>query len=178
MAIGSALIVAQRMVDSGRYRETDGPNRSEAIDHLANEFDTPLGSSWCALFVSHAFKTVEPNYHEGLEFYYTAGSQALLAWFKKHGLISSNVEDLHKWKGALIIRTDPGGQHGHVAFVKNRLTNSDNKIKAISTLEGNTNSAGGANGDGAYERKRIIPLTPYVWTYCNTTPIKGGKWWS
>jgi len=172
----SAIECARTMVVSGKYRETNGPNRSPAIDSLCREFGVPLGSSWCALFASKAFRDSLRSGSEGTVFKYTAGSQSMLAWFRKMGWTSDDPQDLLDWSGALIIRTDPGGEHGHVAMVEKRFT-SNGVVVALGTLEGNTDKNGGSNGDGAYERKRIIPLKPYKWTYCNTTHIAGGQWW-
>lgn len=170
---------ARQMVDSGLYRETQGQNRGPKIDALNTEFGIPLGSSWCSTFYSKAGKlSFIDNGKKGIHLLYTASSQALLRWFKENGWTSNDPEDLLKWKGALIIRTDPDGVHGHVAGVEGRLTNGEGKLVALRTLEGNTDKNGGSNGDGAYERKRIIPLKPYKWTYCNTSHITGGVWWT
>lgn len=173
----TALDFAKEMVQSKLYFETQGPNRSPALDSLSNEFGVPLGSSWCALFVSKAFKSAAQAGATGDPFHYTAGSQDLLAWFKNNHTVSTNPDDLLKWKGALIIRTDPGGEHGHVALVSGRVTSTKSKVLSLLTIEGNTNTNGSSNGDGAYCRTRLVPLQPYEWHFCNTTNIKGGSWW-
>lgn len=172
----TALDVLQEMIDSGKYREINGPNRSPAIDALCKEFGYDLGSSWCALFVSKGFKEVSIP-QTGKVFHYTAGSQDLLRFFQLNNWVSSNPQSLIGWKGALAIRTNPDGQHGHVVAIANRLTDKNGTVVAIRTAEGNTNSQGSSNGEGAYNLKRIIPLTPYRWTFCNTSYITGGSWW-
>lgn len=166
-------------IASGFYKETHGQNRSPILDKLCLKWGYPLGSPWCALFVIDAFDLIEDEHKEisGIKIIKTAGSQAMLKWFKDRALISKNPQDLLNWKGALAIRTDPGGKHGHVLLISERLT-TNNKVVALTTLEGNTNLAGSSNGDGAYKRKRIIPLTPYTWTFCNTSEIIGGRWWN
>jgi hypothetical protein len=170
---------AREMYRSGKYFESEGKNRSPAIDALCREFHYPLASHWCILYISKAFKLSEEAGNWALpKILKTAGSQTLLAWFKDHGWTSNDPQDLKDWKGAIIIRTNPDGEHGHGAIAEKRFTNlSTGKIVALGTLEGNTDKYGGANGDGAYERKRIIPLKPYKWTYCNTSFIAGGQWW-
>lgn len=114
----------------------------------------------------------------GIKILKTASSQALLKWFKSKGLTSANPQDILEWKGALAIRTDPDQIHGHVTLIKNRFTTTEGLLAAIGTLEGNTDKNGGSNGDGAYERKRKIPLSPYKWTFCDTSSLIGGQWWN
>lgn len=177
MKIKSALDYARDMLDSGIYKETHGPNRSPAIDALCNQFHYPLGSSWCILTILEGFRRAELDGAKGTRILRTASSQALLRWFQEQGLTSRNTQDLLKWKGAILIRTDPDKIHGHGAFAEQRMTNNGN-IKSIVTIEGNTNRQGGRNGDGMYRRNRTVPLTPYVWTYCNTTSLAGGQWWA
>jgi hypothetical protein len=177
--ISNAKDAAQQMVDSGKYKETQGKNRGPAIDALCKEFGYALGSAWCALFISKAFKTVEKQYSKGYKFPYGASSQGILKWFKKKGWTSQNPEDVLNWKGALLVRTNkPYDGHGHILMVKGRFV-AHGKVAAVSSLEGNTDTGGSSNGDGAYERKRKIPFTPTddEWTFCNTSYIKGGQWW-
>lgn len=173
----NAIQHADKMIASGKYKETNGPNRSPAIDLLEDEFGIPRGNSWCALFVSKAFKLAAKDGGKGKTFPYSASSQALLEWFKNHGEVSTDAQDLLKWKGAIVVRTNhPDVSHGHVALVRERLTNKSGKVIAIVTDEGNSNLSGSANGDGAYEEKRKIPLTG-DWHFCRTDSLVGGSWW-
>jgi hypothetical protein len=179
----TAIDHLQEMVSSGQYRETHGKNRSPAIDALCKEYGYPLGISWCAIFASEGYDRAADEGAPGIRLAPTAGSQAMLAWFKRlqkrepnFQWLSKDPQDVLNWKGAILIRTDPGGEHGHVAPVKSRFT-TNGKIVAFGTLEGNTDKDGGSNGDGAYERRRSIPLHPYEWTMCNTTKLSGGAYW-
>jgi hypothetical protein len=176
MKIKNMAQIAREMVESGKYREINGPNRSPEIDELCRIGHVPLGSSWCTLFACEAHRRSVNTGASGAHMPYTAGSQFMLAWFRKHGLTSDDPQDLLKWKGALLIRTNPDGKHGHVALAEKRLT-TFGKIVAVGTLEGNTDANGGSNGDRAAERERVIPLTPYKWTFCNTSSLAGGTWW-
>jgi hypothetical protein len=179
----TAVDYAREMVSSGQYRETHGKNRSPALDALVREYGYPLGIPWCAIWVSEAFDKAADAGAPGLRLAPTAGSQAMLAWFKRlqkrepdFQWISSDPQDALNWEGAILIRTDPDGEHGHVALAERRLTTAG-KIVAFGTLEGNTDSDGGRDGDAAYERKRPVPLKPYRWTLCNTTKLAGGSYW-
>jgi hypothetical protein len=172
----TALQIMQELIDRGTF-ETAGPNRSPWLDDLCREFGVPLGSSWCAMFVCHCFKEAARRAGQVSDFPMTAGSQSLLSSLRIKGLVSSDPNECLSWRGVLVIRTDPGGEHGHVAAVKERLTDGDGHLAAIRTCEGNTNLNGGSNGDGAYNRKRLVPLTPYAWTFCNVGGIVGGEWY-
>lgn len=173
----SALIYAQRMINSGEYHETEGPNRSPAIDQLCRDFGDPLGSSWCALFQSRAFKDARLSGCTGETFPYDGRCHIIRAWFEERGWTSTNANDLMEWKGAVVIRHDKFNGRGHIAMVKSRFTSGSAVVEAVGTLEGNTNSVGGSDGDGAYEKRREVPLSPYTWSFCRTDLIAGGAWW-
>lgn len=172
----TAIDIGKRMVASGDYRETDGPNRGPAIDHMARQLGFPVGLSWCAIFASFMFWVCREQ--PGQKFHYTTGSQDLLRWFEVQGLTSKDPQDLLKWKGAIAIRTNvPHDGHGHVAPISGRSTDENGRVIATITQEGNTNEHMSSNGDGAYSHERNVPLHPGEWTFCNTTPIAGGSWW-
>lgn len=172
----NAMQVARDMVNSRAYVESAGPNRSAVLDALCREFGAPIGSSWCALFISRAFKRALLSGATGEKLEYTASSQAMLRFFQRHGWTSDDPASLMEWGGALIIRTNPDKIHGHVALVHSRFVDNG-RLVALGTYEGNTDKAGGSNGDAAYSRRRALPLTPYRWTFCNTTALAGGSWW-
>lgn len=177
--VQTAKYFAQQMVDSGTYRETNGPNRGDAIDHMDRQmgFDPTQRLSWCAIFACFSFWNAEQSGAQGRHILKTASSQELLRWFRELGLVSSNPQDILSWKGALAIRTNqPDTAHGHVTLLKARFTNSG-RVVAVGTLEGNTDAQGSSNGEGAYEHKRNVPMKPFIWTFCNTSGIAGGAWW-
>jgi len=163
-------------IASGDYRETDSPNRGPAIDKLEQEFGL-LGQSWCAMWAIEPFYVCKRQGLPGLVPPLIAGSQALLRWFQSQGFVSSDPQDVLDWGGALAIRTNPDGVHGHVAPIFMRFTTGDGQLIAVQTEEGNTDVHMGSNGDGAYSHRRAIPLTPYTWHYCRTDELAGGRWW-
>jgi hypothetical protein len=173
--------VAQKRIDSGQWKETQGNNRGPCIDRLEAKFGLE-GQPWCAMFAwdcidEAAQANAAAKIGNGVPLIKTAGSQAMLAWFKEKGWTSTNAQDLNHWHGALAIRTDPGGLHGHVVMVKGRMVDVNGTVHAVLTCEGNTNANGARDGDGAYNHTRGIPLQPYVWTFCDTSGISGGRWW-
>lgn len=178
-------VLAKELINSGKFIEDQsiGQNRGKVIDDLNKWIGVPLGSSWCATFVCWLFKLSSDSGATGKGFFKTAGSQSLLAWGKKQGIISDNPQDLLKWKGAVLIRTDPGGQHGHVALALGRNTKKDKQgnlvITSIATAEGNSNSNGSSNGNAAvFHVRTVADLNNANWHYLNTSSFAGGSYWS
>jgi len=169
------LEAAKALINSGKYNEVNGRNRSAGIDALCKEFGMALGSPYCAMGISKAAKMVAGL--PGLKFPYSAGSQSMLAAFRKADKCFVDPQHLLKVKGALAIRTDPGGKHGHVLLVSGRLTDSRGKVVAISTAEFNTNLQGSRDGEGSTYLRRDIPLTPYAWTFVDLSDYAGGVYW-
>lgn len=175
---GTAARLLHDWTLSGAYHDTVSHHHSPAIDALEAHFGMS-GQSWCAMFATWAFH-VAANGAETL-MPLTAGSQNLLAILKAMGLVSASFEALHGWRGALLIRTDPGGEHGHVATVTQRWLDGDGKIVKLSTIEGNSNNDGSANGNGAYFHERttssLQPHNGTVWHVADTSSFPGGQWW-
>lgn len=155
-------------------KETKGPNRSPFIDRINRAVGVPLGSPWCASFVTFCFTDAGREKPE----WASAGSQAIMRWFKKNKRFSTSAQDILKWKGALFGWTNADKIHGHIGIVRARFT-TDGKIVAIGTLEGNTNDGGSRNGDGAYALRRGVPVdgSKRLW-FLNTTGLPGGDWWN
>lgn len=183
----NAIQCAREMLESGKYRETHGPNRSPAIDALCKKYGFDLGSAWCCLFVSEAFDRAEASGastvaggQKLIELPKVASTQSLLRWFRQQGdsWYSKDTQAILNWEGALAIRTDPSGVTGHVLFIEKRFTDPNRRVLSIGSVEGNTSQKGSRNGQGAYALRRIVPLGPYTWTYCNTSGIVGGQWWN
>ena len=160
--------------------ESAGENRGPVVDAIEQYAELPLGSPWCAAFVWYCFHKaeldrVEESGERGESFPGSGGSQSLLAHFEQLGLVSRDPQDLLNWKGALGGWTDPGGAHGHVFFIKGRLTDEDGKVVKIATIEGN---AGPGRG-GVVALVRDVPTTAEghdVW-FLNVSEFVGGSWW-
>lgn len=132
--------------------------------------------------MSWLFKLAADSGVKGDKFARTAGTQSCLAWGRKNGLVSSDPQDMLKWKGALAIRTDPGGKTGHVALVLGRNTVKDEDgnlvITSIGTAEGNSNSNGSSNGDRAvFNIRTISSLNRGTWSYLDISKFAGGSYW-
>lgn len=169
----SALDIMQRLVDQ-RVHETNGKNRSPVIDMIVREGGGELGAPYCAYSVSHCFRQCANML--GAKFPFSGSSQEIKRAFRSADRYSEDPQDLLGWKGALAGWTNDDGQHGHIFFVKGRLTGANGKVTHLRTLEANTNPRTlGRDGEGFYELKR--PVNTIGW-YLDTSEIKGGAWWS
>lgn len=171
--------------------ESTGENRGPVVDAIEEYAGLPLGSPWCAAFVWYCFHkaslsdeatgdvaTKNGTNGESTQdpiFPGTGGSQSLLAHFEQLGLASDDPQDLLNWKGALGGWTDAGGAHGHVFFIKGRLTDENGQVVKVATIEGN---AGPARG-GVVALVRDVPTTAEghdLW-FLDVSGFIGGSWW-
>lgn len=171
----------QQLVDE-HVTETNGKNRGPMIDEINRELGLPMGSAYCAATVSHCFrKAAEPG-AACAPFPYSGGSQALKRAFTALGRLSDDPNSLLTWRGALGGWTDTADPaHGHVFFIKGRLTDQAGNVVALLTLEANTSpQTQDRDGQGIYELHRTIEtLTanhPNYW-FLETDGICGGEWW-
>ena len=132
-----------------RERLIDGSpsNRSTEIDYWLEQVDSPMGSPWCAAYVSQM------------------GLQALgAAWPVTRDAYVQDIVDFCTKKGLALLDTPQAGdimviwyenlkRYGHIGVVEKVLTG--NKFK---TWEGNTNEDGSRDGNGVYNKTR--PLGP------------------
>lgn len=169
----TALDFARRIVES-KLTETHGPNRAPLIDAMNRAVGVPLGSPWCAAYVSFCFRQAGQR-----PFPFSASSQHIRRWFDGNDWFSNDPQALREWGGALFGWTLPGGAHGHIGFVANRWTEG-RKIVAIQTLEGNTSPrTGGRNGEGAYALRRDVPVdrSRRLWFLRTDELGPPGRWW-
>jgi hypothetical protein len=127
-------------------RETSGRNRSPDIDRWNRFARVPLGSNYCAAFISFVNNEARiraPTLR-------TAWARAFIVQGR-----SVNARDvlLGKYRpppGTILVWVRPGG--GHVGYVEQWNKSSG------TTIEANTSSGRGSqfNGDGVYRRTRTI----------------------
>ena len=179
----NALALMQRLVDA-RVHEVGGKNRSPVIDAINRESGLALGSPYCAATVSHCFRMALRLDHQdrGFSFPSSGSSQAIKKSFAALGRVSVDPQDLLSWRGALGGWTnvdDPA--HGHIFFIKGRLTNSAGEAVGLVTLEANTSpQTQDRDGEGMYELHRSLDSLrekhPQFW-FLRTDGFVGGEWW-
>lgn len=174
----NALSHAQAYVDA-KLRERNWKNRSSDIDKFNRFVGNRMGDPYCAAGVSYCFHLAKEKLSDpGRTFPYCGASQGIKRYFKRLAFYSENAEDLKNWKGALFGWTLPDGAHGHIGFVKGRLTDPCGNVIAIQTLEFNTSAASGErDGEGAFRLHRTVPIDRghRLW-FLNTTEFVGGRW--
>lgn len=178
----AAIDFMQKLVDA-RIHETGGKNRSPVIDAINREMGLPLGSPYCAATVSHCFRKATAAGEPGLlTFPCSGGSQAIKHAFAALGRLSDDPNALVGWRGALGGWTDSGDPaHGHIFFIKGRLTDGDGSVVGLITLEANTSpQTQDRDGEGMYALHRTIASLnanhPNYW-FLKTDGIVGGEWW-
>ncbi|TKB98645.1 CHAP domain-containing protein [Pedobacter cryophilus] len=117
-------------------REASGNNDGKAVEMYLQTVGLKKGPPWCAAFVSWVFQ--QAGYSKPR----TAWSPALFGpKVKSKEIIPGNLFGI--WMVPL-------NRIGHVGLIESR------QGHWIMTIEGNTNLAGGREGDGVYRKRRAI----------------------
>lgn len=131
-----------------------GSNRGPMVDQYQIAAGIPPGNFWCMSFVYWCFKTAGNG---ATQFPRTAG--CLDAWNKVKAKFPSRIvtqaaalADPALVKPGMVFILDHGGGYGHTGFVRQSVGG------ALTTVEGNTNPTGSANGIGVFElnRRKVI----------------------
>lgn len=128
--------VLQAEVGYHEGRSGDHWNNMEKYAPLVPELSWAQGQPWCAVFTTWAYRTARVK--EGT-FAVTASVEAAMNWYKAKGRWSEKPS-----LGAQVIY----GGHIHTGIV---IAFDDT---TITTIEGNTNDNGSAEGDGVYVKTR------------------------
>ncbi|WP_434777606.1 CHAP domain-containing protein [Neisseria sp. Ec49-e6-T10] len=117
-------------------------NKGKDVEKYLSSIGLGGGYAWCMSFVYWCVEQAAKEYRTANPLYRTGG--VLMQWNQRQNLKAS------KPMAGDIFIMDFGKGTGHCGFVT--------KVEGsyIFTIEGNTNSAGSRDGDGVYERKRLI----------------------
>ena len=113
-----------------------GSNRGARIDAWNERAGVPRGSFWCMSFVFAMVDDACKRRGVPNRMLQTASCSALYRWAKKHGKIVSRPE-----RGDIFLCIGGERGHYHTGFVRQLLPN-----ERFSTVEGNSNDDGSANG--------------------------------
>lgn len=139
-----ALALAERYIG---VREHGGRNRGPQIERWLDTVNLPPGQPWCAAFVSSILREAAAGLHMASPIP-LCGSVAKL-WKKA----PEHMRSGRCTRGSIFIHfTDPDNPHGfgHTGFVTG--VDGDHMM----TVEGNTDDAGGRDGDGVWYKRRPI----------------------
>lgn len=134
----NALLIAAYLCDKLKVKEL-GNNRGAWVEEFQRDAMVPPGSPWCACMVSYCL-------HRAGWKDFPVGKAAVrnwVSWATKRGRLTKKPErgDLFCWLNA--------NQTGHIGFIV-----AANPV-FITTIEGNSNAAGGREGDGCYRHVRL-----------------------
>lgn len=109
------------------------------------------GYAWCAAFVRAMLNDAGLS-NRGLQ---GRKAAAVIEW-AKWAKSQNRLVAAHKAaEGDLFYWINPNGT-GHIGIVEHIEYNTQGKHWAITTIEGNTNQAGSREGDGVYEKERLV----------------------
>jgi hypothetical protein len=152
----AALAVAHS--DARRVlREAGGPNSGQYVSFILKNAGVNVAAPWCAAWVQDVFDSAalaagrkNPLDDVKLEAYV----QSYYDWARGAGLIHTKAEDIQP--GDLVLFNFGGERYDHIGIViapPAQLT-AGTEFK---TIEGNTNDAGGREGDRvAYKTRKIV----------------------
>lgn len=139
-----ALALAERYVG---VREHGGRNRGPQIERWLETVNLEPGQPWCAAFVSAVLKEAAA----GLKMASPIPLSASVAKLWKRA--PEHMRSGRCTRGSIFVHfTDPQNPHGfgHTGFVTG--VDGDHMM----TVEGNTDDAGGRDGDGVWYKRRPI----------------------
>lgn len=150
------VIYAKFLADVLEIREHGGNNHGEVVEKLLRKAGGSPGQPWCAAFCDALYEAackafgVQPDINIGL-------SVSQLAQRAKELGRYHEDENLARPGDLLLIKGGPTG-YQHVGVVISFV----NPQGIIASIEGNTNSAGSADGDGVYRKKRTAAGLAFV----------------
>lgn len=157
------VAVAAVLSEAGRFlgvvEDPKGSNRGVEVDYFVREagLDPKGAYPWCAAYVGQMGRQALGHVWPCPR---TPGVMALVKWAKedtaKRWKMQPEVGDLFVlWNAAV-----DGGRYAHIGFVSAVATDE------FTTLEGNSNNAGGREGYGVYSltRKRLTTTRYIRWT--------------
>lgn len=151
--------VAKKYVGNTEISGNKGFENKE-FEELMTAVGWRKDQAWCAYFTELVWKEAynnifnDPNINKSLDILFSAGAVATFNNFRRSEFFTSDTPCI----GSLVIwqtfRRNVPHWTGHAGIVV------DHTDKTIVTVEGNTNQKGSREGDGVYEKLRIIKLKP------------------
>ena len=129
-------------------REKGGNNHGPEVEMFQKSIGLVPGDPWCAAFVCFCIK--EAAKRLGVKPRFEYGGSAYKLWTRNQSLVLPEPTE-----NCLFVidhgLSKKGTRIGHVGFVVAR---NQSHNETLETMEGNTNSAGSRDGDGAYHKSR------------------------
>jgi len=150
-----------------KLMEVDGTNDGPAVNRFLATAGYWPGAAWCAALVFYCIKMACYLYKiEEIPFEQKGRAgycPYIETWARAKGILSSTPE-----RGDAVLFPANDGVSSHIGFV------TDVKGSQITTIEGNTNEAGGYEGIGIFEKTHFTSGKRFVkwWKLVNQNPDK------
>jgi hypothetical protein len=141
--IGIATLAEARKFVGTREKPL-GSNRGPEVDQWNRTVGAPLGSFWCMSFVFSMVKKACEKLGKPVAISKTASCSSLFRWAKANGRLVARPEP-----GDIFLCIGGPTGHFHTGLVEKLLPD-----ERFSTIEGNSNDEGSANGIEVAHRKR------------------------
>jgi hypothetical protein len=129
-------------------REKGGNNRGKQVEAFQASIGLSPGDPWCAAFVCFCIKEAAKQLGVKPKFEY--GGSVYKLWTRNQGL-----QVTQPTQNCIFLidhgLSKAGTRIGHTGFCIGR---NQSHTETLETMEGNTNSAGSRDGDGAYHKSR------------------------
>ena len=127
----------------GAREDKKRKNRGKKVDAYVKSVGTPLGSPWCAAFVSHTVHTAFPD----SQWLRSASCQHIYLWARHNDLLLDKPE-----AQSVVLFPGSDGAFHHIGFV----TDYNFWTGTITTIEGNSNDEGSAEGTEVVKQERAV----------------------
>jgi len=131
-------------------REKGGNNRGPQVEMFQKSIGLEAGDPWCAAFVCYCIK--EAGKQLGIKPQFQYGGSVYKLWTRNQALVLPGPGD----NCVFLIDhglSRAGTRIGHTGFC---VAVNQSHTETLETMEGNTNSAGSRDGDGAYHKSRQV----------------------
>jgi len=135
------------------HEQPRGSNRGPEVDRINRRAGVPLGSPWCASFVSDCIGETAQTAGVACPIPITASCDVLLEWARKHGRLFGSAQP-----GDLFLVMASEHDAVHTGFVEAVHTAAG----TLTTIEGNSNSSGGREGFEVVRRTRGLRSLRFV----------------
>jgi len=156
--IAGRIVEVAKAAEARNIRE-HGHNRGATVRMIQNHAGLGAGQPWCVAFcwavVDLAYfleQEFPPVVSKGAK----ASCTALVNWASQHGCLVERCSEVAP--GDLIVLKRDDGKYFHIGIC----VSTPDTTGRINTIEGNTNVAGSAEGDGIYDKQRSVERCTFV----------------
>ena len=161
---------AYLMVQLNVREEKDRANRGEVVDVIQLHAAESRGYAWCVALADFVVDKACQRLMVNSPFHIGVSSSRLVREARKLGRLITDPAKVQA--GDLFVRKGGDTGFNHAGIVLSVLTpDHEGDVAHMRTVEGNTNEAGSAEGDGVYSKVRKLSSEYYVWVDVASAPV-------